>query len=165
MTTPDTFDPIKVDDLYFAQHEEEQNQFYQQLKTLPGSIAGVLFGMETAAMIEKISQEKKLNQKQSEEFSRLIRKILTAEVYLGNIVQELKNKLSVTEETAKELANDLISQLFDESLEDIKKLHVEKFGRPAAEVATPSDSKSQIPEKDKPQIINPGNIVNLRNKN
>jgi len=165
MTTPDTFDPIKVDDLYFAQHEEEQNQFYQQLKTLPGSIAGVLFGMETAAVIEKISQEKKLNQKQSEEFSRLIRKILTAEVYLGNIVQELKNKLSVTEETAKELANDLISQLFDESLEDIKKLHVEKFGRPAAEVATPSDSKSQIPEKDKPQIINPGNIVNLKNKN
>ena len=165
MTTSDTFDPIKVDDLYFAQHKEEQNQFYQQLKTLPGSIAGVLFGMETAAMIEKISQEKKLNQKQSEEFSRLIRKILTAEVYLGNIVQELKNKLSVTEETAKELANDLISQLFDESLEDIKKLHVEKFGRPAAEVATPSDSKSQIPERDKPQIINPGNIVNLRNKN
>ena len=165
MTTPDTFDPIKVDDLYFAQHEEEQNQFYQQLKTLPGSIAGVLFGMETAAMIEKISQEKKLNQKQSEEFSRLIRKILTAEVYLGNIVQELKNKLSVTEETAKELANDLISQLFDESLEDIKKLHVEKFGRPAADVATPSNSKSQIPERDKPQIINPGNIVNLRNKN
>src|SRR3990167_2448059 len=165
MTTPDTFDPIKVDDLYFAQHEEEQNQFYQQLKTLPGSIAGVLFGMETAAVIEKISQEKKLNQKQSEEFSRLIRKILTAEVYLGNIVQELKNKLSVTEETAKELANDLISQLFDESLEDIKKLHVEKFGRPAADVATPSNSKSQIPERDKPQIINPGNIVNLRNKN
>ena len=165
MTTSDTFDPIKVDDLYFAQHEEEQNQFYQQLKTLPGSIAGVLFGMETAAMIEKISQEKKLNQKQSEEFSRLIRKILTAEVYLGNIVQELKNKLSVTEETAKELANDLISQLFDESLEDIKKLHVEKFGRPAADVATPSNSKSQIPERDKPQIINPGNIVNLRNKN
>ena len=165
MTTSDTFDPIKVDDLYFAQHEEEQNQFYQQLKTLPGSIAGVLFGMETAAMIEKISQEKKLNQKQSEEFSRLIRKILIAEVYLGNIVQELKNKLSVTEETAKELANDLISQLFDESLEDIKKLHVEKFGRPAADVATPSNSKSQIPERDKPQIINPGNIVNLRNKN
>ena len=165
MTTSDTFDPIKVDDLYFAQHEEEQNQFYQQLKTLPGSIAGVLFGMETAAVIEKISQEKKLNQKQSEEFSRLIRKILTAEVYLGNIVQELKNKLSVTEETAKELANDLISQLFDESLEDIKKLHVEKFGRPAADVATPSNSKSQIPERDKPQIINPGNIVNLRNKN
>ena len=165
MTTSDTFDPIKVDDLYFAQHEEEQNQFYQQLKTLPGSIAGVLFGMETAAMIEKISQEKKLNQKQSEEFSRLIRKILTAEVYLGNIVQELKNKLSVTEETVKELANDLISQLFDESLEDIKKLHVEKFGHPAADVATPSNSKSQIPERDKPQIINPGNIVNLRNKN
>src|SRR3989344_2387947 len=141
MTTSDTFDPIKVDDLYFAQHEEEQNQFYQQLKTLPGSIPGVLFGMETATIIEKISQEKKLNQRQSEEFSRLIRKILTAEVYLGNIVQELKNKLSVTEETAKELANDLISQLFDESLEDIKKLHVEKFGRPAADVATPSNSK------------------------
>ena len=37
--------------------------------------------------------------------------------------------------------------------------------RPDAEVATPSDSKSQIPEKDKPQIINPGNIVNLKNKN
>ena len=62
MTISDIFDPIKVDNLYFAQHEEEQNQFYQQLKILPGSIVGVLFGMETAATIEKISQEKKLNE-------------------------------------------------------------------------------------------------------
>ena len=165
MTTSDIFDPVKVDALYFAQHEEEQEQFYQQLNTLPGSIVGVLFGTETATIIEKISQEKKLNQRQSEELSRLIRKILTAKVYLGNIVQELKNRLPVTEETAKELANDLISQLFDESLEDIKKLHIEKFGRPAADIASPSGSKSQIPEKDKPQIINPGNIINLKNKN
>ncbi len=181
---PNTYDPIKVDEDYFPEHETEQEAFYQQLNALPRDVADILLMPETAEMLEKISKEKRLSVAQSQELSRLVRKIAVADIYLGDIVKEVQNKLSVNEASAKEVANSLVSEVFASALEELKKLHVQKFGRPAAGVAQAFGKQGQVPEgtsdanigknvgtgtanplAPNPSISNQNNIVNLRNKN
>ena len=153
---PNIYDPIKVDDDYFPQHEAEQETFYQQLNVLPRNVADILLIPETSETLEKISKENQLSASQSQELSRLVRKITIADIYLGDIVKETQNKLSINEVSAKELANVLISEIFYPVLEELKKLHIEKFGSPSHK-ATESETKKE-------GVNNPNNLVNLRNK-
>lgn len=144
------FDPVKVDDDYFAKHYEEQEAFYEKLKTLPEIIVDLLFGLETPETIKTVASKNLLNPNQIASLSRLIRKISTAEVYLGDLVEQIKKELGTDEIKAKGIANDLIGKLFIDALADLKKMHAEKFGKPA------TDSPAEK--------INPGNVVNLRQK-
>lgn len=127
------YDPIKVDDDYFPYHEEEQEDFYSKLGSLPRNIADILLVPETTEALEKVSKEKNLNISQSREISRLVRKITIADIYLGDVVKELQSRLGIDESLAKELASSLISEIFSPALEDIKKMHVEKFGSSSRE--------------------------------
>ena len=162
------YNPIKVDDDYFAFHENEQNELYAKMKTISETIIDILFGQNTPKIIMNICQNYQLNYKQSEELSRLIRKILVAEIYLGDIISEIAGRLQIGENIARELANKLIADLFANALEDIKKLHREKFGASiTGQVAT---SKIPIPPLDPPvtqhqeekEKMNPNNVLDLR---
>src|SRR3989344_667563 len=131
------FDPIEVDSEYFSKHEAEENELHAKIRATPESVSDLLFGVETPEIIEKICQNYQLNDKQSAELSRSIRKILTAEFYLGDIVSEIASKLVVGQDVAREIANRLITELFAPALEDIKKLHIEKFGSKQEPAPTP----------------------------
>ena len=142
------YDPVDVDQDYFLDHDEEREEFYTKALTLPGTILEILFNEENTARLKSLFESYQLKPKQSEELSRLIRKILVAEIYLGDIVAEITKRLEIDQEKAKGVANSLIGELFTPALEDIKKLHVEKFGK-----------KQETP----PQPTNPNNVLDLRN--
>lgn len=161
------FDPVKVDDDYFDHHYREQEQFYAAVKNLPDSIVDILFGEEeTSGVIKQIAEQHQLNPNQSAELSRLIRKVLVAEFYLVEIVNQMKAKLSIDEVKAKSIAGALVEKLFTPALEDIKKIHTEKFGKketpppkppmPAASVPPPPTPimPPSVPSP-KPPVINP----------
>ncbi len=151
----DIFDPVKVDDKYFAEHYEEQEAFYMQLKKLPYTVVDILFGIDTPEIIRSIAAKYRLNENQSVSLSRLIRKLLSVEIYLGDITVQVKERLTVNETVAKSIASSIISDLFASALEDLKKLHVEKFGKRADQTA---------PTQPATNINNPNNLVNLRGK-
>lgn len=156
------YDPIEVDSDYFITHESEQNELYAKIKAVPESVSVILFWEDTPEMIEKICQSFQLNDKQSGDLSRLIRKILVAETYLGDIVSEITNKLPVGQNIAKDIANKVINDLFAPALEDIKKLHIEKFpGKQFNQPSTPIVPPKPTPTTEN-KNVNPNNVLDLR---
>ncbi len=162
MTLPNNiYDPVDVDQDYFLDHDIEREEFYTKALTLPGNILGILFNTETSTKMRGVSELFQLNPRQSEELSRLIRKILVAEVYLGNIVSEITSRLTIGPDIAKEIASRLITELFAPALEEIKKMHMEKFGN--TPLPKPESSFAKATE-DKANI-NPNNVLDLRKGN
>lgn len=120
-------------------------------KILP--IKDLIFNLETAVFLkDQIAVKFNLEEKQSRELSRIVRDILITKIYLGKIVQEIKTKLIVEESIAKEIANRLTNDLFAPALEEIKKLHTEKFG----------ENKPAIPQVKVEEKVNPNNVLDLR---
>ena len=132
------YDPVEVDTDFFAQNEQEQELFYSKVKTLPGPIIDILFGLDTASLIEGICMDERLNQKQSAELARLIRKTVIADVYIGDMPAQISSKLGVDQNVALEIARNIVSQLFAPAIEDIKKLQLQKFGKLPGSSAQPS---------------------------
>lgn len=109
------------------------------------NIQKILLGFETAEFIEEqLGPKFNLSLQQKREVTRIIRDLLLAKVYLGDIVKTITEKLGFAPESAKQVANEII-RLFSPALEDIKKMHVEKFGK-------------------KENVSNPNNTVDLKNK-
>lgn len=165
-TTNKIYDLVNVDQDYFFNNEEEKEVFYTKASVLPRNIFEVLFNEETPSQVKNITDQFQLNIKQIEELSRLIRKILVTEIYLGDIVQEITNRLAVSPNIAKEIANRVITNLFAPAIEDLKKLHTEKFPGKAPTPPSPSQnsgsspSATTTPKQD--QTINPNNVLDLR---
>lgn len=138
------YSPIEVDEEEMLRNDEQHELFYSKINALPESIQDILFDQAVDDTIKKLSGEFQLNQNQTIEIVRLVRDIAITDSYLGNIVSEVTSRLAVGQDVAGEIANRLITELFAPALEDIKKLHVEKFGGK--------------PEEK----INPNNVLDLR---
>jgi hypothetical protein len=157
------YDPVEVDDEYFSANEEEQEAFYSKVKTLPSRVIDILFGLDTADIIKKICTAANLNTQQSAELSRLIRKVLIADIYIGDMPAQISLKLGVDQNTALEIARTIVSQLFAPAIEDIKKLQLQKFGKlPGQSIPQQVKPPQQIPGEDLPETG--GNIIDLRNQ-
>lgn len=144
------FDPVEVDGNYFVEHLEEQEEFYNIARTLPEPVLNILFGLNTPNIIKKVCETYQLQINQSANLSRLIRKILVTEIYLGGLVDQIKVSLNIDELKAKAIANDIVGQLFASALDEIKKMHIEKFG------------KRENPSE--PPVVNLNNVLDLRKK-
>jgi len=157
------YDPVEVDDDYFAANEKEQEVFYSKVKTLSNGVVNILFGLNTADTIKKICATSGLNARQSAELARLLRKVLTADIYIGDMPTQISSRLGVDQNTALEIARSVISQLFAPVIEDIKKIQLQKFGK------LPSSSRQQSVKplqstsgEELPKTG--GNIIDLRLK-
>lgn len=174
------YNPIEVDRDFFLEHEEEEQNFYQRAKQLPDSIVNLLFGEDTPGIIKSFAQTFQLQLKQIASLSRLIRQLLVADSYLGNIVPDLVQKLGLEEKKASDLAKAIISQLLTPALPELKNLHLSKFGQPKPQEEKPANPSlpSVNPIRNSPPHrplenanaevipgkVNPNNIVDLRNK-
>ena len=133
------------------------------------AIRELIFTESTAVFLkEKIATRYSLSLNQSVMLSRTIRDVLVADFYFGDFVIKLTERLGIDGEKGKEIAAILIGELFSPVLEDIKKVHKEKFKRDMIEL--PKEAAPVVPAPPTQPassalpIANPNNVLDLRKK-
>lgn len=158
------YDPMAVDWDKFSENKELWAIFFEQFQSLPEILKNILLDLKTQIILRNIQAQFQLQGNQVINLSRLIRQIVITQIYLGNFVQEIKNKLEVDSVESREIANYILLNLFSkEAIEELKKLHIAKFGpaSPGLGGQIKSDSAQvKPPEKESGERQN---IVNLRN--
>ncbi|OGN03923.1 MAG: hypothetical protein A2831_02445 [Candidatus Yanofskybacteria bacterium RIFCSPHIGHO2_01_FULL_44_17] len=161
-------------------------RYQSRIDDTPENLFNVLVDENTSEFIKSLTQKYIQLSVQGADIARLIRDTVLADIFIGDMPQEITRRLGVDPATAREIANLIVSQLFAPVLEDIKKVHNEKYpgrlpekftplekGRPEVAEATPSAGRSltgQAPSstakhyqgQDLPE--SGGNIIDLRNK-
>ena len=127
-------------------------QIYQnEISKLTEIFKILLIDFSTAEFIEdKLSPQFQLSPDQIKEITRIIRDIILTKISLTDLVKTVEEKLKVDEVRAREITNFIFTNLFSkEAMEELKKLHIAKFGQTVA---------------PKPEVTNNPNIIDLRSK-
>jgi len=124
------YDPY---DAYLNEVGDDQlkfNELNNKIRGLPRSLFDFIFDVLPADFIkDRISLALGLNENQSQETSKIVMEIILTDVYLGNVIQEIKNRLNIDEQKSKTIAGLIVTELFAPILEELKKIHVEKFAK------------------------------------
>lgn len=161
------FSPFFVDSASISDLDWEKLQ--NKIDQLPSALANLLTENKTAQFIEMLTQKYAVLNMRGPDIARLIRDIVIGDVFVGDMPQELARRLGIDLATAREIANQIASELFAPVLEDIKKVQMAKFpGRlPTKPVSPPpipprqNDEQAQkYPGEDLPE--SGGNIIDLR---
>lgn len=147
------YSPIDIDQEALLRDDQKHEAFYSKINALSENIQEVLFDSATEESVKKISEQFAVSWNQTAEMTRLIRDLLIADAYLGNIVSDVRTRLLVSDGIAREIANSIISGIFAPVLEELKKIHIQKFGR--------KDQAAEPTPAVQPNT-NPNNIVNLK---
>ncbi len=137
-------------------------RFCEQLELAPTSIKELIFNLNTALFLRNnIAHKFSLNHEQSISLSRVLRDVLIAEIYLGDLNGQLKERLGITEEVAKEIAAITLNQLFAPILEELRSMHKTRFKREDPV----SDNGQATTSHMLPPPTNPNNVLDLSKKN
>ena len=112
--------------------------FKEKYDTVSEPIRNLIFSIDTAVFLKEVSEKISLSENQSADLSRIIRDILLVDLYVGDMAINIASKLQIDQQVAKEVANQIVSQLFTPALEDIKRLQKEKFGDRISSFPSPS---------------------------
>jgi len=133
------------------------NIFGLKYLNLPLSLQNILMDSPTMEFVAEISDTYHLLESQARELSRIMGNVIIGDLFIGNMTSEIGERLNLPPETAQQIRNQIVSELFAPAIEDIKKVQREKF-------ANKIGNQPQTPAPKPPTDINPGNVVNLRNK-
>lgn len=138
--------------------------FISRTLALPQALGRVLTSFSTAEFIEeKLGAAFKLSDNQKNDIARIIRDIILADIYIGDMPAQISSKLGIDQNVATEIARAIVSQLFALVIDDIKKLQLQKFGKlPSSNQQQPARSPQHIPGEELPETG--GNIIDLRDK-
>ena len=104
--------------------------FHDSLRNLPEKLQDFIFDTMPADFIkDQISVPFGLNENQSKEIAKMVMELILTDIYLGNVVDEVKNRLGIDDQKARTIAGLLVTELFAPILEDLKKMHIEKFAK------------------------------------
>ncbi|OHB17833.1 MAG: hypothetical protein A2913_02255 [Parcubacteria group bacterium RIFCSPLOWO2_01_FULL_40_65] len=136
-----TYNPYSV---YVDQIKSDQIkyiEFHNKLKQSLDSTLDFVFSTGPADFIkDRISIPLNLNQSQSKEIAKIVMEIIVADSYLGNIIEQIRQRVIVDEQKAKIIAGLIVAELFAPILDELKKIHIEKF----AKMAPKQNFKQQI---------------------
>ena len=152
------YSPYEIDIEELLANQENWDVFANKFIKLPINIKNILSPSSTSDYLKDLSENFNLNHDQSAELSRIIRDILLGDLFIGDMVQNISNRMNLAPDEAKRMGNLIVSELFRPAIEDIKKMQVEKF-----------PEKINRPIHEKPDLkiepnINKNNIVDLRNR-
>lgn len=124
------YDPY---DAYLSQISGDRfryNEFHNKLKQLPNNFLDFVFSTGLGDFIkDKISIPLSLNQNQSKELAMVVLELILKDIYLGNIVGGIQNRLRVEDQKAKIIAGLIVAELFAPILDELKKKHIDKFAK------------------------------------
>ena len=105
-------------------------QLNDKLVSLPDSLLDFVFSPEPAEFIkDRVAVSLNLNEKQTMEVAKIILEIVVTDLYLGNVVEALKERIGIDEQKAKTIAGLIVAELFAPILDELKKMHIEKFAK------------------------------------
>lgn len=166
---------INISPFYAGFDLEEKSvrtKFLRDYEILPIKLKEFLVSEITAARIEGLSQSYQLSANQITLLAIILRYVATGNLFIGDMPQELSRWLGIDQATAREVANQIVSQLFAPVLEDLNKVQAEKFpGRlaekpvPQVPQVKPVEMPGQDPQYYQGQDLpeSGGNIIDLRN--
>ena len=125
-----TYDPYNAYVNLFLNDHFRYNRLHDKLKGLPNNFSDFLFDLKTAEFIKgRIAVPFNLNQERAQELAIIVLELITADWYLGDIVNQIRERGGVEEQKAKTIAGLIVTQLFAPILEELKKMHIEKFAK------------------------------------
>ena len=150
-------------------------KFNEKVGDLPTALADLLVDAGTSSFIQSLTQKYVQLSVQGPDVARVIRDIIIGDVFIGDMPQELSKRLGVDQQLAREIVNQIVSHLFTPVIEDLKKLHNEKYpGRLPNKPTTPLEPEAangnlpitgqapqHYPGEELPE--SGGNIIDLRN--
>jgi len=137
-------------------------RFQDKIDALPEILYNLLTDEKTSDFIKVLTQKYPQLSVQGPDVARIIRDVVIADIYIGDMPTEISKRLEIDQNTAMEIARTVVSQLFAPVIEDIKKLQLQKFGKlPGANAPQPSSAPRPVPGADLPE--SGGNIIDLRN--
>lgn len=138
----------------------EWSVLQDKIDVLPESLKDLLISIKTAGILENISTNRNLGPEQQVVFSVIIREIVMANTYIGTFISTLEDRLKISRDQAREIANTAVEQLFKPVLGDIKDLQRQRFGNLMPPSSTSGAMPREVPGADLPETG--GNIINLR---
>lgn len=156
-------------------------KYMERVSALPALIQKIMRDFSTAEFIEeKLGPQFGLSPDQKGNLVMLLGGILLADVFVGDMVWEIQNRLQIDQNTATQIASTIVSELFAPALEEIKQVHRQKFEDRATSPKPPSQVQQSAPQPQRPSQppppkrtfsnpaasldINKNNVLDLRNK-
>ncbi len=140
--------------------------FQDKIDTLPENLYGLLVDEKTAYFIGSLTRSHAQLNVRGSDIARIIRDVVLADIYIGDLPAQISSKLGVDQNAALEIARTVVSQLFAPVIDDIKKLQLQKFGKLPSSSAPQQSTQPRLPQhipgEELPETG--GNIIDLRNK-
>lgn len=154
-----------------------------KIDKLPQALADLLVDAKVSEFIQSLTQKYIQLSVQGADVARLIRDVVIADVFLGDMPQEIQRRLGLDPATAREVANLIVSQVFAPVLEELKQVHRARFPNRVQGTGDRVQGSQQVPSVQGPGFSTQGhphqphqehyqgeelpesggNIINLRN--
>ena len=151
------YSPYQVDLEELLLVKKDWDIFANKFIKLPINVKDVINSATTDYYLEFICKKLGLDQNQSSDLSRIVRDILLADAFLGDFPSLISSKLGIEINTASQIAQKIVSELFAPAIEDIKNMQREKF---KDRIAQAKSNQTQQPPPNTEQ----GNVINLKNR-
>lgn len=143
-----------------AEPDESVNNFLHDFELLPKSLQDFLLSAETSNSIASLSEHYDLSLLETELAAWVIRNVVTGNVYIKNLPDFLSSAAGIEAGKSIQIANQIVSRLFAQVMEDIKQIQKQKFPDKIEQRAPAA--AGPVPGEDLPETG--GNIIDLRNQ-
>lgn len=168
----DLYSPFRIDSQ--TTDSLEWDKFLKKINGVPVLIRNLITSADTVEFLIIISEQFDLSAEESASLARIIRDVLLADIFLGDFPMLISQKLGVDGETANQIAQKIVSELFAPAIEDIKNTQREKFADRIAQSRggqPPPGAPPVAPSPRRPagfvrpdERVQGGNVVDLRNR-
>jgi len=134
--------------------EIERQGFIDAYSVLPLAIKNIISGSATLQFLLAIATEFRIQKTKLEGLSRIIRDILIARIYIGDMQNIIRDYLQIDEFLSKTITTRIVSELFSPAISEIKSLQQRTFASRVSQPKAQSNSNQ----------INQNNIIDLKNK-
>ena len=160
LTEANIYDPYDVYLFIIGNDRSRYARLTDKINSLSENLQDFIFNTVPGDFIkDRISIPLNLNQNQSIEIAKIVLDIILTDVYLGDIVSQNQQRVYIDEQKAKTTAGLIVAELFTPILEELKKKHVEKFGK----MMTQPQKQSPLPQiQTQTQSQNGDETIDLR---
>jgi hypothetical protein len=115
-------------DIFPKQDFSSIEGYVSYVSSLPKPIRSILIQFETAEFIgDKLAPQFSLRDEQVINLTKIIRDVLIATLFIGDLTQAISQEVQVDSVTAKKISDMLIGELFTPAIQDIKELQKKYF--------------------------------------